>query len=74
VKYPVAEIEEADGEIDIRLYNHPEMEMLTSQEIIERCRKYEAFRITIKETGLHIVQLVHDLEQTGYKVTWIKPV
>lgn len=74
MKYPIAEIKETNGEIDIRLYNHPEIEMLTSNEIIKRCKKYDAFRITIEKTNLHIVQLVHDLERTGYKVTWIKPV
>lgn len=73
MQYPLAKLTEKGDTIFIRLYDHPEIDRLTSQEIAERCQKYESFKIVIEQTHLHIVQLVHDLEQTGYKVSWIKP-
>jgi hypothetical protein len=68
VNYPVANLEEKGDTIYIRLYNHPEIESLDSKEIAERCSGFESFKIEIEQTPLHIVQLVHDLRQTGYKV------
>jgi len=69
MRYPIANLSLADGTIKIKLYNHPEMELMNSAQIISACRKHDAFKVEIESNNYHVVQLVHDLETTGFKIT-----